>query len=94
MAAQVLLPLRVDVVDRDDDPDGIVGLGGGTAEPQAHGLRGPVLLTGIARAARGHHVVPRVTPSPALGDDVIDVLGLAPAVLALEVVPYEDGPPG
>jgi hypothetical protein len=32
--------------------------------------------------------------SPALGDHVVDVLGRTAAVLALEVVPDEDGPAG
>jgi hypothetical protein len=87
-----LLPDRVDPIDGHDDPDTVVGRLGGTPEAQADVGGCPILLTGVARAAGGYDVVPRVSPSPALGDDVVDVLGRTAAVLAFEVVSHEHGP--
>lgn len=92
-AAEILLPQRVDPVDGYDDPDALVGRRGRPAELEADVGRRPVLLPGVTRAARGYHVVPRVGPSPASGNDVVHILGLRSAVLALEVVPDEDRPP-
>ncbi len=80
--AQVLVPLGVDAVDRDDDPHALVWRLRGGAQVQADVLGAAVLLACVARAAGSDDVVPRVGAAAALGHDVIDVLGRTAAVLA------------
>src|SRR5680860_15150 len=92
--AQILNPLRVDPLDRNHDPNTIVGPAGRVAQPHAYLRRVAVLLARVALPARRYDVVPRVAAAAALGDDVVDVLGLTPAVLALERVPHQHRPPG
>lgn len=89
--AEVLLPGGIDAVDGDDDPDAVVGRLGGMAEAEADVGGAAVLLAGVTGPARGDDVVPGMAAAAALGDDVVDVLGGAPAVLALELVPNEHG---
>jgi hypothetical protein len=89
---QVLLPYRVNPVHGDHDPNAVVRRLGGITQTEPHIGGTPVLLAGIARSASRNHVVPGMCPSPALGDDVIDVLGGASAVLAFVVIAYEHGP--
>ena len=52
-----------------------------------------VALAHVARAARGHHVLPRVLAAAAARDDVVDALGRAAAVLAAVAVAGEDAAP-
>ncbi len=56
-------------------------------------LERPVLLPGVAAAARGDDVVPRVRPTARSRDHVIEVLRRRTAVLTTPIVASEDGSP-
>ena len=60
--------------------------GGRASDEQA------VLLAGVARPARRHHVVPGVRTATGPRHDVVDVLGRPVAVLAAVAVAGEHGP--
>jgi hypothetical protein len=51
----------------------------------------PVLLRGVAPPTCSDDVLPRVRPTAAAGNDVIDVLGLGSAVLAAVTVASKNG---
>lgn len=52
--------------------------------------RKSITLAGVAAAARGHHVVPGMSPAPAARAHMIDAVGPPAAVLAVVVVPRQD----
>src|SRR5512132_4144175 len=74
------LPFGLQAPDRELEP--VLGRHGATREVQAGLVDQPVLLARVATPAGGHHVVPGVRPAARARDDVIEVLGGGPAVLA------------
>jgi hypothetical protein len=90
--AQVRRPGWIEAVGRHDDPHTLVWRARCVAQSHSYIRRRPVLLMGIAGTARRHDVLPRMLPSPTPRNDVVDVLGRAPAVLALVVVADEHRP--
>jgi hypothetical protein len=87
---EILLPGRVDPVDRNHDPNALLRRRGSPPQAQANVGGGSVLLAGVAGPACSNDVVPGVKPASAARHDVIDVLRGATAVLAFEVVAHED----
>src|SRR5581483_9807335 len=76
----------------DDDPRQLLGRGWLLAKHQADLVEQAVFLLGVARPARGHHVLPGVLAAAASGNDVVDVLGVGTAVLAPVTVAGEHSP--
>jgi hypothetical protein len=92
-AVQILLPLGVDTIDRDHDPNALMRGLGRVLETKAHLRHAAVLFAGVTGAAGSDDVVPGVRAPATTRDHMVDILGRSAAILAAVVVSHENRPP-
>src|ERR1039458_507570 len=85
-------PFVKDLTARGEQPQARAGCSRRLREPEARLVEQPVLLAAVAAPAARHDVVPTVRPTPAPGNDVIDVLRLrVPAADQLALQRWHNG---